>query len=76
MNMKTKNYGNKKIFETAGVGWTSGTTITERFPTLAPAMVISKFSLSPNLLLKSNILFKVLSIQCCFFEEGEKLNTV
>ena len=50
MNMKTKNYGNIEIIETAGVGWTSGTTITERFPTLAPAMVISKFSLSLNLL--------------------------
>ena len=32
----------------AGVGWTSGTTITERFPTLEAAMVISKFSLSPR----------------------------
>ena len=52
MKTKTKNYGNIELIETVGVGWTSGTTITERFPTLAPAMVISKFSLSLNLLFK------------------------
>ena len=54
-----------------GVGWTSATTITERFPTLAAAMVISKFLILPD----TNILLKV-KIRFNSSKKGNELDTV
>ena len=68
---KTKNIENSLQIETpcsVVVGWTSVTTTTERFPTLAEAMAISEFSF--------NFQFLVVILLCLmqFFEDGKKIS--
>ena len=55
---KTKNIENSLQIETpcsVVVGWTSVTTTTERFPTLAEAMAISEFSFNFQILVVCDI---------------------
>ena len=57
------------------VGWTSVTTTTERFPTLAEAMAISEFSFIFQILLYlvSNTIVILLCLMQ-FFEDGKKIS--